>query len=105
MAGRAVQLRVGGQSYRVISSASDDELARLASIVDAKLAAVVPPGRPMTPQALLLAAMSLAHDLEEERARAGAIAGRARDAMGRLLARVDEALASSVSEGSATEPR
>jgi cell division protein ZapA len=92
MAGRTVQLRVGGQSYRVVTSASDDELQRLAAVVDAKLSAVVPPGRPVSPQAMLLAAMALAHDLEEERARGAASAARARSAFGRMLERVDAAL-------------
>lgn len=102
-----VQLRIGGQSYRVVTSASDEELQRLAAVVDQKLATVVPPGRAVTPQAMLLAAMALAHDLEEERARAdqqrsrveaermnaAAIAERARGAFGRMLERVDAALA------------
>lgn len=102
-----VQLRIGGQSYRVVTSASDEDLQRLAAVVDQKLATVVPPGRAVTPQAMLLAAMALAHDLEEERARAdqqrsrveaermnaAAIAERARGAFGRMLERVDAALA------------
>jgi hypothetical protein len=32
--GASVELRVGGQTYRVASSATDDELQRLAGIVD-----------------------------------------------------------------------
>ncbi|WP_437778874.1 cell division protein ZapA [Sorangium sp. So ce1097] len=92
MARRTVQLRVGGQTYRVVTSASDEELQRLASVVDQKLTAVVPAGRAVTPQAMLLAAIALAHDLEQERTRATAIAGRARDAFGRILQRVDAAL-------------
>ena len=92
MAGRTVQLRVGGQTYRVVTSASDDELLRLAAVVDEKLAAVVPPGRAISPQAMLLAAMALAHDLEEERARSAESTARARSAFGRMLKRVDAAL-------------
>lgn len=92
MARRTVHLRVGGQTYRVLTSANDEELARLAAAVDQKLAAVVPAGRAVTPQAMLLAAMALAHDLEEERARTTQIAGRARDAFGRILQRVDAVL-------------
>jgi cell division protein ZapA len=96
MAGRTVQLRVGGQSYRVTTSASDEELQRLAAAVDAKLAAVVPPGRAVTPQAMLLAAMALAHELEEERTRSASITAKlsgARGAFTRMIARVDAALA------------
>lgn len=92
MGGRTVQVRVGGQSYRLVTSASEEEIHRLAGIVDEKLSAVVPPGRPMTPQALLLAAMALAHDLEEARTKTDATRGRAREAFGRILKRVDAAL-------------
>ena len=102
MGGRTVQVRVGGQNYRLVTSASEEEIHRLAGIVDDKLSAVVPPGRPMTPQALLLAAMSLAHDLEEARAKGDATAGRAREAFGRILKRVDAAL--ELGKGGATDP-
>ncbi|MFO0756032.1 MAG: cell division protein ZapA [Byssovorax sp.] len=93
MAGRTVQLRIGGQTYRVVTTASDDELTRLAAVVDKKLATVVPAGRPVTPQAMLLAAMALAHDLEEERAKTQAVARRAHTAFGTILERVDGVLA------------
>ncbi|WP_437633601.1 cell division protein ZapA [Sorangium sp. So ce854] len=103
MARRTVQLRVGGQTYRVVTSASDEELQRLAAVVDQKLATVVPAGRSVTPQAMLLAAIALAHDLEQERTRAAAIAGRARDAFGRILQRVDTALGALPDPSSAGE--
>jgi cell division protein ZapA len=83
---------VGGQTYRVVTSASENELKHLASLVDEKIATVVPPGRTVTPQAMLLAAMALAHELEEERARSAAIASRARGAYGRMIERVEGAL-------------
>ena len=92
MAGRTVHLRVGGQTYRVTTSSSDEELQRLAAVVDQKLATVVPPGRTVTPQAMLLAAMSLAYELEEERSRTAAVTARARGAFGQMLQRVDAAL-------------
>jgi cell division protein ZapA len=92
MQGRTVQLRVGGQTYRVVTSASEDELRRLAAVVDQKLAAVVPPGRAVTPQAMLLAAMALAHDLEQAQAHTAAFTAKARGAFGRLIERVDAAL-------------
>lgn len=93
MTSRAVELRVGGQSYRVVSSASAGDLERFAAKVDEKLSALVPPGRPLNPNALLLAAIALAHDAEEQRARAERISSRARSTVERLLGRVDEALA------------
>ena len=92
MAGRTVHLRVGGQTYRVVTSASEDELKHLAAMVDEKIASVVPAGRTVTPQAMLLAAMALAHDLEEERARSASIAAKARTVYGRIIERVDAAI-------------
>jgi len=93
MAKHPVELRVGGQSYRVVSSASPEELERLASVVDDKVFALSPPGRPVTPQALLLAAIALAHEAEEQRQRADRIAERSRDALSQILVRVDDSLA------------
>jgi hypothetical protein len=48
----------------------------------------------MTPQAILLAALALAHDLEEERQRSASLAEDARSAVARLLGRLDETIAS-----------
>jgi cell division protein ZapA len=93
MSGRTVHLRVGGQTYRVVTSANDEELQRLAAMVDQKISTVVTPGRMVTPQAMLLAAMSLAHDLEVERTRSATLTAKARGAFGRMIARVDAALA------------
>jgi cell division protein ZapA len=92
MPGRPVQLRIGGQTYRVITSADEEELARLTAMVEEKLTLVVAPGKPMTPQALLLAALALAHDLEVEKGRTAALTDMARGAFGRILRRVDTAL-------------
>lgn len=94
MVSRAVELRVGGQTYRVVSSASPEELLRLAEIVDARIHALVPPGRPVNPQTMLLAAMALAHDLEEQRAKTAQVASRARESVGRILDRLDATIAS-----------
>ncbi len=91
---RAVELQVGGQRYRVVSSASPEELERLARVVDDKISELVPPGRTLTPQALLLAAMALAHELDEARARYATLQRDAGQSLSRILGRVDEALAS-----------
>jgi hypothetical protein len=56
MAGSPVELKVGGQTYRVVASAEETELKRLADLVDARLRSMSAPGRPISPQALLLAA-------------------------------------------------
>lgn len=93
MSGRAVELSVAGTSCRVVTTADDAELAALCAMVEEKLAAVLKSGRPVTKQAVLLAAIALAHDAREQRARADAIAARAKQALGRVLAGVDEVLA------------
>jgi cell division protein ZapA len=89
---RTVQLRIGGQSYKVVSSASDRELQRLAAVVDAKVREVLPPGRAVTPQAMLLAAIALAHEAEAERGRRESVERRTRDLLRRTLVRIDDAL-------------
>ena len=95
MDGRPVQLRIAGQSYRVVSSASEEDLHRLAETVSAKVHELTPPGKVPSSQAVLLAAMALAHELEEERARRLAVERRAREMLRRVLGGVDEALGSS----------
>jgi cell division protein ZapA len=95
MGSRAVDLTVAGTSCRVVTTADDAELAQLTAMVEARLASVLKAGRPVTKQAMLLAAIALAHEVREERARADALAARARDAFGALLRRVDEVLAAS----------
>ena len=87
-----VELTVGGKTYRVVASAEESTLHRLAEIVDAKLREVTVPGRPIPTQALLLAAMSLAHDLEEERAKRRAVETRSRERLSAILQRIDAAL-------------
>jgi cell division protein ZapA len=87
-----VELRVGGQTYRVLASAEETELRRLADMVDARLRELVSPGRQIHPQALLLAAIALAHDLEQERERRQHAEQRSREMLSTLLARIDAAL-------------
>jgi cell division protein ZapA len=89
---RTVQLHIAGQSYKVISSAPETELIRLAAAVTAKIAEVAPPGKAQPPQALLLAAMSLAHELEAERERRLALERKSRDMLRRVLVRIEDAL-------------
>jgi len=89
---RTVELRIAGQSYRVVSSAPEEELQRLAQAVGAKLAEIVPKGRPMPAQAMLLAAIALAHDVEASRAEQAALERRTRDLLRRTLVRIDDAL-------------
>lgn len=92
MDARPVQLRIAGQSYKVVSSADEDDLQRLAETVSAKVAELTPRGKPASPQAMLLAAIALAHELEEERDRRVAVERRTRDMLRRVLVRIDDAL-------------
>jgi len=88
---RTVELRIAGQNYRLVSSAPADELQRLAEVVEAKLSEIAPKGKAQ-PQALLLAAMALAHEVETERDRRESLERRARDLMRRMLVRIDDAI-------------
>jgi cell division protein ZapA len=89
---RTVELRIAGQSYRVVSSAPEEELKRLALVVGSKLAELVPKGRPVPPQAMLLAAMALAHEVEAARGERESLERRTRDLLRRTLVRIDDAL-------------
>jgi cell division protein ZapA len=91
MDARPVQLHIAGQRYKVVSSASEEELQRLASTVSEKVEELSH-GKSTSPQAVLLAAMALAHELEQERAQRIALERRARDMLRRLLVRIDDAL-------------
>jgi cell division protein ZapA len=92
MTDAAVELRVAGQIYRVVTSASKEELTRLGAVVERALYEVTPPGRQPAPNALVLAAMTLAHELEEERAKRIALEARHREILGRVLTTIDEVL-------------
>ncbi|MET0792450.1 MAG: cell division protein ZapA [Polyangiaceae bacterium] len=97
-----VELRVGGQTYRVVATAEEADLHRLADVVDDRLRKLTAPGRAVTPQSLLLAALSLAHDLEDERNRRVRSEQRAREMLSGLVARIDAALEADSAELVAT---
>jgi cell division protein ZapA len=88
----AVPLKVAGQTYRVVTSAPPEELERLAKVVEAALTEVTPAGRQPSPQALVLAAITLAHELEEERARRVEVEERHRRVLGSLIGKIDRVL-------------
>jgi cell division protein ZapA len=87
-----VELRIGGQTYRVVATAEEADLHRLADVVDERLRKLTAPGRSVSPQSLLLAALSLAHDLEDERNRRISSEQRAREMLSSLVSRIDAAL-------------
>ena len=99
-----VELRVGGQTYRVVATAEEADLHRLADVVDERLRKLTAPGRSVSPQSLLLAALSLAHDLEDERSRRVRSEQRAREMLSSLVSRIDAALEADAVELAAAPP-
>ncbi len=87
-----VELQVGGQVYKVRASTSDAALRRYAELVQERLRQVTGKDSPAHPQALFLAALALAHDLEEERALRLATVEEARTVVSGWIERVEEAL-------------
>lgn len=102
--GNPVELRVGGQSYRVVASADEAELRRLAGVVDARLRSLSQPNRQISPQALVLAAIALAHDLEEEREARRRAEERSKQMLRALLQRIDAVLDETPAPPEAIEP-
>lgn len=97
MDGRPVNVRIAGQSYKVVSSASEDELQRLADTISERVEALQPGAKDpksASQQAVLLAAMALAHELEVERAKRISVEQRTREILQRVLGHIDEALES-----------
>jgi cell division protein ZapA len=91
--GRTVELRIAGQSYRVVSSASAEQLEHLAAIVNQKMSEIAPQARVDGAHRLLLVALALAHDAEEERDRREALRRRTHEFLGQILGRMDAVLA------------
>jgi cell division protein ZapA len=89
---RTVELRVAGQNYRVVSSASEDDLRRLAEVVSSKLVEVAGKNRGGGSQAMLLAAIALAHEVEAQRNATLRLEQRTRALLEKVLERVDAAL-------------
>ncbi len=93
MSQATVALTIGGQTYRVRSAATEQELRRLAATVDARLRLVAGSSQNTPPpQALLLVAIALAHDLEHERAHRKHFEREAQGALHLLLDRIDGAI-------------
>jgi cell division protein ZapA len=84
----AVDVQVGNKNYRLVASADRATLLRLAAIVDSKLRAV----GSRHPDALVLTAIALAHEIERLEAENRRQLARSREMLKTLLARVDDAL-------------
>jgi cell division protein ZapA (FtsZ GTPase activity inhibitor) len=88
---RTISFSVGGRMYKVVTSASEQEILHLAGIVDERMKSMAG-SRPPTLEVAVLTAVSLAHDAEAHRKRADEIAAGARNVVGRMLDRIDAAL-------------
>jgi len=84
---RTVELSVGGQSYRVVSSAPEEVVRRAASLVSAKVEELGG-----SRNSLFLVAMALANEALEEHDRRLSVERRTRDLLRRLLVRVEHIL-------------
>jgi cell division protein ZapA len=93
MSETVVQLKIAGQSYRVVSSATTDDLARLAHRVEEAVRSVTVRGRQPSEQDMVLASITLAHEVEQEREARQALERRYEAKLRQLLAQVDAALA------------
>lgn len=87
----AVAIKVGGQTFRVRSEATEQDLQRFAATVDRRLRACSA-GSPNPSQALLLVALSLAHELECENARRKQLQLDSEATLQNLLRKVDHLL-------------
>ena len=92
MARPAVEVNVGGQLYRLVASSGEQTIRRYAGLVNERLRDVTGSEKPSHPQAMLLVALALAHDLEEEKARNVALREQAEGMLRGLLDRVNAAL-------------
>jgi cell division protein ZapA len=92
MARPAVELKVGGQLFRVVASAEEQSLQRYAKVVNDKLRELTGNEHSSHPQAMLLVAIALAHELEEARRQSELNQARAREMLRTLLDRVNRAL-------------
>ena len=95
MAEEALELSVAGTRVRVVSSASADELQPLVELVEAKLASVSRPGKAITKESMMLAAIALANEVVEARQMVDATKQQSKETLQALLGKLDHVLASS----------
>jgi cell division protein ZapA len=87
---RPVDVRIAGQTYRVVSSAEDGDIERLAEGLTERLSRLSSRSRSVgSAQALVLVAMELVHELEEERSARESVERKTRDLLRRVLMRID----------------
>lgn len=87
-----VAFSVAGKTYRVVTTATTEEIVALSGIVEERLRGLSG-GRPPTLEMAVLVAMSLAHDAEQHRERLDRVERDVKRVMLRVLEHVDLALA------------
>jgi cell division protein ZapA len=90
---QSVDVSVAGHDYRLVTTLDADTLRRMARSIERRLERLAP-GQQLHPQALLLVALSLAHELELEQAKHESLTERSRGMLQELLSRVESALGS-----------
>jgi cell division protein ZapA len=91
MSKQAVTISIAGHAYRLVTSLDKATLERHAKGIEQRLGKLGP-GQQIHPQALLLVALSLAHELEEARDAADVLKQRASERITDMVRRVDSAL-------------
>lgn len=104
MARPAVELKVGGQLFRVVATAEEQSLQRYAKVVNDKLRELTGNEHSSHPQAMLLVAIALAHELDDTKRQNEQNQARARDMLRSLLERVNRALDSVDENGEPLPP-
>jgi cell division protein ZapA len=91
---RTVTLEIAGARYRMASDADEDHLARLAELVNERIAALGPKASKSATPAQLLAviALGLADELVQSEERRRELESNTREALARAIARIDRRL-------------
>jgi cell division protein ZapA (FtsZ GTPase activity inhibitor) len=85
------EIQIGGNTYRVQSSADSNELAHLVAVVEARFGEL-PNNQRHESRRLVLVALSLAHDLEQLRREHASLRASVVERLTTLIDRVDTAL-------------
>lgn len=95
---RTVMVSLGGQRYRVVTTGTDEELARLVGMVESK-AREVGGRRGLTPDCVLLTAIAFAYEAETQRSRADRILEKASGLASGLLREIEEVVGEDGEDG------
>jgi cell division protein ZapA (FtsZ GTPase activity inhibitor) len=91
MSKQAVTISIAGHAYRLVTSLDKPTLERHAKEIERRLGKLAP-GQQIHPQALLLVALALSHELQEAREAADELRQRASERITDMVRRVDSAL-------------